>query len=112
MNKRELLAAPPPEKVTIEGVGELHIRQLTGVEFEQIQKLVEQNKDKEYENVLELVIRTVCTETGEPMFQEQDRERLRALPVRRLLKIGAACNEANGFANTADDLTGKSATIT
>lgn len=110
------------EAVTIEDLGQIHVRSMTLEERSQVVSVAAAVQDKARPpldadecaaNLVETVMWCACNPDGSPMFAEEDRTKVEKLRPAILNKIAMAANKVSGLTvEEAKKIEKKSATTT
>jgi hypothetical protein len=97
-DKKALFAAikPKTDSVTIEGFGEVSIKQLTVSEVEDLRATIKDG-DKSNKFAMSMVLASVVDEEGALVFDEADRAELESSSNAPIDRLVAKALEVNGF---------------
>lgn len=75
----------------------VYVREVTVAEVDQIEEINKRHKNSEATKLAKLAIIACCMEDGSALFQKDDTESLKGLPLNALLGIVNEFNRVNGF---------------
>lgn len=109
-NKDAFLA--PPEvngPFPVEGFGEVYVREIACADAG---FLFKSSEDDLMDSGVRAVIVSVCDAEGNRLFTDDDYERLKGIPAKRIQALAEVANRHSGIADDVDAIAGNSETTT